>query len=97
VELPKEIVEVLGQVLAARAPALLRPGIAAVLSQRRVVWADTGADLGRTTEETFDLHAVLGERLPDLDPHAMLAHLGQALEPLVRRAAQRWIADRAPA
>jgi hypothetical protein len=93
--LPRQVTEVLAQVLASRAPEALRSALLAELSQRPAVWADTGPDIARLQPDRFELHAVLGERLPELDARAMLTHLGGALEPVAQRAAQARLATAA--
>lgn len=91
--LPTEIVEVLAQILASRAPAALREPIVKVLAEYPVVWADTGLEDARARNDTVEVHAILGERLPGLTPAAMLEALGQALEPVVARLCTRALCD----
>lgn len=92
--LPEPVREVLTEILIARAPTLLRTAIQDELTQRTLTWGATGADLAREAPGRLMLHAELGARLPELDPHAMLATLVEALDPLVTRLAARSVANR---
>lgn len=86
--LPEEIVALLGQMLGARAPVLLRPQINACLQRHVIVWGDTGDDAARAQDGRIELHSALGEMLPELDPHVALSSFVLALEPVVARIAQ---------
>ncbi len=90
--LPPEIVELLAAVLRQRAPTMLEPAIAALFESHELRWGDTGDDAARAREDAIELHSVLGERVPDLDPTVMLEAFVDALEPVVTRLAQRRLA-----
>jgi hypothetical protein len=94
--MPAQLVPILAEVLVERAAPPLADEIRGVLATHTIAWADTGAALGRIVARRLELHAVLGARLPELPPAAMLAHLATALEPLVQRLAQRRLAARLP-
>ncbi len=87
--MPEEIVNLLGAVLQQRAPRLLAPSVAHVLSGHVLRWGDTGDELARRAEGAIELHSAFGERLPEMDPNAMLGAFVLALEPVVTRIAQR--------
>ena len=89
---PREVVEVLAEVLASRAPRLLAAALRRVVLERALVWADTGDELARATDDELRLHAVLGERLADQSAGRVLALLVDAIEPVARRLAQSSLA-----
>ena len=91
--LPEEIVDLLGAVLQQRAPRLLAPMIAHVLSGHILRWGDTGDELARAAPGAIELHSAFGEQLPDMDPQVMLGAFVLSLEPVVTRMAQRQLAD----
>lgn len=91
--LPEEIVNLLGVMLQQRAPRILAPTVAHVLSGHILRWGDTGDELARPVAGAIELHAAFGERLPEMDPQAMLATFVLALEPVVTRIAQRQLAE----
>lgn len=91
--LPEEIVNLLGAVLQQRAPRLLAPTMAHVLSGHILRWGDTGDDLARATDGAIELHSAFGEQLPNMDPQVMLGAFVMALEPVVTRIAQQLLAD----
>ncbi len=86
--LPEEIVNLLGAVLEQRAPRMLGPTVAHVLTGHLLRWGDTGDELARAVDGAIELHSAFGERLPEMDPQAMLGAFVLALEPVVTRLAQ---------
>lgn len=92
--LPEEIVNLLGAVLEQRAPRLLGPTVRHVLAGHVLRWGDTGDELARAVDDAIELHSAFGERLPEMDPQAMLGAFVLALEPVVTRIAQKNLAQR---
>ena len=90
--LPEEIVALLAAVLEQRAPRMLAATVKHVLAGHVMKWGDTGDELARSTDTGIELHSAFGERLPDMDPQAMLAAFVLALEPVVTRIAQATLA-----
>ena len=95
--LPPEIVAILAAAIASRAPTLLRSVVQAVMTEHPIRWGATGVQAARMHDEAIEVHAVLGERLPELEPVKMLEALGAALEPVVLRMAQHRLAAASPA
>ncbi len=91
--LPEEIVSLLGAVLGQRAPRMLAASVKHVLEGHVLRWGDTGDELARPVANAIELHSAFGERLPQMEPQAMLAAFVMALEPIVARIAQRALAD----
>ncbi len=91
--LPEEIVSLLGAVLGQRAPRILAPSVRHILGGHILRWGDTGDELARPAEGAIELHSAFGERLPEMDPQAMLSSFVMALEPVVTRIAQAALAE----
>ena len=92
-EVPSEITNVLAIVLGTRAPALLASSIQVELATRTIRWGDTGDTLARTARDgAIELHAELGDRLPEHSSDEILTLLVDAVEPLASRLAQRRLA-----
>jgi len=90
--LPDPVVEVLGEVVVAQAPALLQPALRARLAATRWQWGDPGAELARWHDDRLVLHAGLVSALPT-DSTALLGVLVQLVEAPLRRAAARLLHD----
>jgi len=86
--LPDAVASVLGDVVLARAPRLLQPGMRAVLSATPLRWGDTGDELAAWRDEGLELHAGLVPSLPT-DSTTLLGVLLALIEPPLRRAAAR--------
>jgi hypothetical protein len=94
-ELPRAVVDVLGEAISSRAPAMLQPTLRDALGTATLCFADTGAALARRTPRAIELHALLGEQLDTMDAHTQLAWFITAVEPVARRWAQEILATNA--
>ncbi len=85
--LPDEIRDVLAEVLAARDGGPFASTLRSALRERRLQWGDTGDALAAGGAREVSVHAVLGERIAELEPGRVLDLLVDAVEPVVRRLA----------
>jgi len=92
VPIPVGIAEVLAIVVASGAPEPLRPLVARVFAERRLVWGDAGFELAVAGPDRLVVHAALAEPMLALDAGAILHRFVEALEPVVLRLAQAELA-----
>jgi hypothetical protein len=93
-ELPRAVVDVLGEALCARAPVMLRSTLRDVFAAVTLRFADTGTTLARQTSGAIEVHALLGERLDDMNSRSQIMWLLAAVEPVAQRWAQRVLAEK---
>ncbi len=86
--LPDAVSNVLGEVVLARAPRLLHPGMRVVLDATTLRWGDTGDELVAWNDDGLELHAGMVPSLPT-DSTTLLGVLLALVEPPLRRAAAR--------
>ena len=91
-ELPRTIVEVLTEVIRARAPVVMQATLEHLLPTTSLRFDDTAAALALRDAGGIAVHALLGEQLETMDARTQLAWLVAAIEPVARRWAQARLA-----
>ena len=80
---PSPLCAVLGELIADLVPAPLAAAAEQLLSTSTIRWADLGARVARTTDDGFDVHVALWERIAPLGMARVALAIAEALAPVV--------------